>query len=857
MSRRSELCRLAWVPLSLAPSFFTPAFAAPACPQNSDEEKAKQDEVTRTLDEAAEAEAKQKAQAIEREAARANRAANNPNQRPGVGGQPAANAGQPNAGQPNPVQPNPAGANPRPAQPRPVVPITQPTNPAQGNLSAPGSGSQTGAPPKIQEVGDYYILNFDETDAPIDLEWLTKMCQLATGKNFNYDVQNVGPLLAQAKVRMFGEKRIPKSEFYEFYQILMFIHGFTITKVGPDHLAVYLIQTLTPTKAPGSALKDDAIYVEPTDLDKFVDQVATQIMTVLHLPNTDVRTLGNSLRGLTGNDQTGTIMPVANTNSVVLRGFAPSVVAIARILSLVDDLAGRDIGVSPLFEVIPLEFAAAEDLADILEQMLEARKREAQQQRQTTAQGATGQITKAGGESKILTYPRTNSLLVMALPEDMAAIKELIARLDVDVVEPERTYHVYLLEHVKAEDLSEVLEDFIEGASRVQGGQGQAGRAGGAAAAPAATGLSSRDNEVVVVPDATTNSLLIAASRRRYEEVLELIQRLDRRQEQVLIETALIELTGTDSLDLGVELGGADLPGSGTGSFGVTNFGLSDFEDSDGDGVFDLRVPKQALGISAGILDGDDFSLPILLVALKERRDTNVLNIPSVLVNNNGSATVKTLDEQPTTQITANGVGGQTQENFNDYQEAGITMEISPSISASGYLRLQVSLEVSSFVGSFSGAIPPPRITRTLNTSVSVPNGDTMVIGGIIVDNKGHTRRGVPWLADVPLLGALFRRDTDSQNRTTLYFFVTPHILRDENFADLAEISHRKKQDAAEKIGVERVRVVDPRHGASTGAIDLGSFDVPLYRRATAGETTSTMVGKDPAQATQPQNDKP
>lgn len=852
MSRRSELCRLAWVPLSLAPFLATPALA-----QKGD---AKADEEAQDAKQADESQSKEKQQAEEeqRAAAAAARAsardarANNPQGRPAAAPQiPAGN--NPGA---NPAQPNPAaqgGGAPRPNVPARNANVSTPTQqPATGALTS--GGGQAGAPPKIQEQGDFYILNFDETDSSIDLEWLTKMCQLATGKNFNYDQGTVGPLLKQAVVRMFGEKRIPKGEFYEFYQILMFIHGFTITKVGPDHLAVYLIQPLSPTKAPTSSLKDEAIYVEPADLDKFADQVATQIMTVLHLPNTDVRTLGNSLRGLTGNDQTGTIMPVANTNSVVLRGFAPNVVAIARILSLVDDLAGRDTGVVPLFEVVPLEFAAAEDLADILEQLLEARKREAQQQRQTNAQGATGQIPTAGGESKILTYPRTNSLLVMALPDDMAAIKELIARLDVEVVEPERTYHVYLLEHVKAEDLSEVLEDFIEGASRVQGGQGgaQQGRAG---AAPAATGLTSRDNEVVVVPDATTNSLLIAASRRRYEEVVNLIHQLDRRQQQVLIETALIELTGTDTLDLGVELGGADLPGSGTGSFGVTSFGLSDFEDSDGDGVFDLRVPKVTSGITAGILDGDDFSLPLLLVAFRERRDTNVLNIPSVLVNDNGSATVKTLDEQPTTQITANGVGGQTQENFNEYQEAGITMEISPSISASGYLRLQVSLEVSSFVGTFQGAIPPPRITRTLNTSVSVPNGDTMVIGGIIVDNKGHTRRAVPWLGDIPLLGALFRRDTDNQNRTTLYFFVTPHILRDENFSDLREISHRVKQDASEKIGIDRVQLVDPRHGVKVGEVNLGSFDVPLYRRAVSGETTSEMVGVDPSQATQ-SNDK-
>lgn len=854
MSRPTALCRPVLLPLCLAAAFASPTFA------QNDEDALKQD--------LAEKQAKEQSQKQQEQAkARAQEAVDGfargaqPPLQPGAG-QPGAVPAQPGVAQANPpTQPARNGAPAAGAQaprgqgaPRGGANATAPaggtlpagTTGAGSTATTASTGSAQGAVPKIQESGDFYILNLDEEGESLDLLWLTKMCQVATGKNFNFDQKVVQPALLDAKVRMFGEKRIPKAEFYEFYQILMFIHGFTITKVGPDHLAVFLIQSSSPAQAAAgkAVLKDEAIYILPDELDKYADQVATQIMTVLHLPNTDVRTLGSSLRGIVGGQGSEQmIMPVANTQSVVLRGFAPQVVSVARILKLVDDLAGQDIGITPQFEVIPLVFAAAEDLSDILEQLLEARKREAQTQRQANPQGATGQISTGGGESKILTYPRTNSLLVMALPEDMVAIKELVARLDVEVVEPERTYHVYALDHAQAKELAEVLEDFIEGASRVAQG-GQAGRAG---AQPAAQGLSSRDNEVIVVPDETTNSLLIAASRRRYEEVVELIQRLDRRQEQVLIETALIELSGQNNLDIGVELGGADLPGTGSGSFGLTSFGLSTFEDSDGDGVFDQRIPNNgAQGITAGLLDGDTFNLPALIVALQGRTDTNVLNIPSVLVTNNTSATVKTLDEQPTTQITATGVGGQTQQNFNDYQEAGITMEISPSISASGYLRLKVSLEVANFLGQASGAIPPPRITRTIETQVNVPNGDTMVVGGIIVDNNTKQRSAIPWLGDIPLLGALFRRDTDSDTRTTLYFFVTPHILRDPNFADLAEMSYKVKLKAAERIEADRVRIIDPNFGKSEGAVDLGSFDVPLFRSPGSGETTPDMVGADP-----------
>jgi hypothetical protein len=286
----------------------------------------------------------------------------------------------------------------------------------------------------------------------------------------------------------------------------------------------------------------------------------------------------------------------------------------------------------------------------------------------------------------------------------------------------------------------------------------------------------------------------------------------------------------------------------GDGGFGITNFGLSTLDDLDLDGIPDTRVPNVSTGVTAGFLSGDNVNLPILLAAIDRLDESNVLNVPSVLVNNNRTATVRTLDEQPTTTITATGgVGGQTQESFDHYEEAGITLTITPSISAANYLRLDINLLVSTFAGAFQGSIPPPRITRELITTVNVPDGDTMVIGGIVTDNSTHTRNSVPWLADVPILGVLFRRDTDTDTRTTLYFFVTPHILQDHNFADLAEISYQRKLEAAETIGADRMRVVDPNFELEANDVDfMGQFGVPLYRSPEHGEVDAQMLGIDP-----------
>lgn len=723
-----------------------------------------------------------------------------------------------------------------------ALPVSAAPSP-QGGAQGPNAAQDEDVP-TIQRQGDLYILNFSESrDEAYDLEYFVKLCQQATGKNFTY-LDDTQQKLKQSKIRMFGSKRIPVEDFYRFFQIMMFIHDFVAVEVGPTHLSVIVIQSLDQPQQRGT-VRQKTTYVLPEELEDYADQPAVLITTVLHLPNTDTRQLPATLRPLLADQQTQSLVSVGSSNSIILQGFGSQIAALARLLYIVDRESAAPEEEGPLFDTIPLEFASAEEMADILDQLLTAQSsgRGRSRRQNPQAEGVAGQLGSTDIEPEVLVHTPTNSLIVMAMREDMPHIKELVARLDVEIVEPERNYHIFALENVQADDIAQVLDDFLRDAARLtESGTGTGGRAQGQT-----TTAASRQNEVVVVPDPATNSLLIAASKTRYEEILELLRQLDRRQDQVLIETALIELTGSEMLDIGFELAGADIPiGGETGQFGVTSFGLSDIDDLQGnDGIPDTRVPVIANGITAGIIDGGDFNLPFLLRFIAEEDNANVLSVPSILVNNNGSATVRTVDEQPTTTVTAQGQG-QTQENFSGYQEAGIELSISPSISASRYLRLGITLLVSNFTGAFQGAIPPPRTTRELRTTVNVPDGDTMVIGGIVSDNKRESISKVPWLGDIPVLGHLFRRDTDANDRTTLYFFVTPHIMHDVDFADLSEYSHRAKFDAASVIGLDRVQVVDPAFGAGTDEVDLQSFELPLYRAPERGEVSGEAVGMDP-----------
>lgn len=698
-------------------------------------------------------------------------------------------------------------------------------------------------PPPIQQQGDDYIINFSEDPQNgVSLEEFIRICKQATGKQFTYN-SDTATQLQQKNAFVLGTKRVPKQSFFAFFQIIMFINDFVCVEVGPPELSIILVQSVANQR--NASLKQKAIQVLPDELANYEDQPATLITTVINLKNTDVRALTTAMRGMITDTNTQSLIP-AGESSVILQGFGSYIASLAKLLYIVDEASASDPPVPPVYDLIPMEFAAAEDVADLIEQLLEARQRNIEQQTRgaggnNQARGIAGALGGSADEIKILTYGRQNSLLVMAPPTEMPGIKSLIAQLDVDVIEPERNYHVYSLQNVSADDIADVLENFLSDAQRLannQSGTGGRAQAGGTGSSAASS------NEVVVVPDENSNSLLIAANKTRYEEVLELIRQLDRRQDQVLIETALIELTGTDFRDLGVEWAVADV--NGDGGFAASGFGLSTLEDLNGDGVPETRVPNTpTAGISAGILTGDEVNLPLLIAAAERNDKANVLNVPSVLVNNNGSARVTTLDEQPTTTVTANGVGGATQENFREYVDAGITLEISPSISAAAYLRLNISLQVSTFAGAVTGSIPPPRITREIQTSVNVPDGYTMVIGGIISDNETKTREGLPWLANIPILGALFRRDTTNNTQTKLYFFVTPHILRDKDFADLIDYSYKRKLDAAEVMGRERMRIIDPEFGREADGEEFERFEIPLYEAPQRGEVTAEEVGLD------------
>jgi general secretion pathway protein D len=299
----------------------------------------------------------------------------------------------------------------------------------------------------------------------------------------------------------------------------------------------------------------------------------------------------------------------------------------------------------------------------------------------------------------------------------------------------------------------------------------------------------------VIVADTRTNSLLIQATRTQLDDLEGIIEQIDVPRDQVLVEAALIELAIDDLIRFGVEVTSASPDPEKTAAFGRSAFGLTTLSDTDADGIPDINVPNfSQAGLTAGLFDKDNF--PVVLQALATTTNARALSMPSAVVEDGAQARMTVTDQVPF-QIRSTAPGGET--NFSvDFTDAEITLDISPHISSDNYLRLHIVQTVQSFRGQTSPDLPPPRTSREIETDIVVPDGYTVVMGGLITENTSDTVEGIPLLMDIPLLGHIFRSTRKSTTTTSLFLFVTPHILKNlatagQEFADYHRVTWERK----------------------------------------------------------------
>ena len=328
---------------------------------------------------------------------------------------------------------------------------------------------------------------------------------------------------------------------------------------------------------------------------------------------------------------------------------------------------------------------------------------------------------------------------------------------------------------------------------------GGAGGSGGAAdalnTAPTIGGLSDRNaaspgtlsvrsKDATVAADVNTNSIIVIGPPAVQQSYSDLIKRLDQRRPQVQIECTIVTLDTTDNFSFGVDVG--KLGGFGNNQLlTLSSFGVSTADPATG-----RLTPTAGVGgtfalLSPGIAD-------VVLRALQTNSNARLVSAPQLLVNDNGLGKLESVSQQPYAVI-LDASSVQSITSLGGLASAGTSISVEPHISEADYLQLGYSIELSSFTGTSSNGLPPPSQKNSVDSEVTIPDGYTIVVGGLTTNSSVKGRNTVPLLGDIPVLGWIFGTHNNDMRSSTLFVFIKPVILRDDKFEDLKYLSGRAR----------------------------------------------------------------
>jgi type II secretory pathway component GspD/PulD (secretin) len=293
--------------------------------------------------------------------------------------------------------------------------------------------------------------------------------------------------------------------------------------------------------------------------------------------------------------------------------------------------------------------------------------------------------------------------------------------------------------------------------------------------------------EAKITIDENTNTLIVVAEPAVQQLYASLIKRLDVRRPQVLIEVNVVTIADSDDFNLGIEIAGGDRDG-GKRLFAFTSFGLSETDATAG-----TLSLNPALGFNGTLVDPD--VADIVLRALSRHRKSKVIAAPRILVNDNATGLLSSVAEVPFTSVNAANTVSTT--SFGGFAQAGTTISVSPQISEDDYLNLEFDVLVNDFTGAGGEGIPPPRNTDQVTSEVSIPDGHTIIVGGLTRNRISEDIQGIPLIEQLPIFRELTNRQIKSSEGQRLFVFIRPIILRDDKFKDLRFLSELERKRAS------------------------------------------------------------
>ncbi|WP_299788015.1 type II secretion system secretin GspD [Ramlibacter sp.] len=540
------------------------------------------------------------------------------------------------------------------------------------------------------------------------------------------------------------------------------------------------------------------------------NQVATQIFRLDFAPAANLLPV---LRPLVSPNNTINIDP--GTNALVVTDYADNLRRIGRII------AALDLPNAGGVEIIPLQHALATDLATTVLRLLDAAASTATASASAPGAGAGAGAAAGQGDTvahtSVVAEPQTNALLVRtANAARLAQVRALVLQLDAAAASVgSGNIHVVQLRNAEATRLAIVLRAALAATAPTATGAGAGGAGGGgamaavgASAPPSSSSSSSSSSSgssgssaatTSVQPsaqpstggqiqaDPATNSLIITAPEPQYRQLRAVIDQLDGRRAQVLVESLIVEVSADKAAEFGVQW--QNLLGSTSSS--VVGYVGSNYSVG-GTNIISLTtgaatgssVPSTGLNIGLARNIGGSYVLGLLARFFESSGDANVLSTPNLLTLDNEEAKIVIGQNVPfvTGQYTSTSSTSSTVNPFQtiERKDVGLTLRVKPQISENGTVRLTLYQEVSSVDASTaSNANGPTTNKRTIESTVLVEDGAVVVLGGLLQDEYANSQEKVPGVSALPWVGNLFRSETRSRKKTNLMVFIRPVVLRD------------------------------------------------------------------------------
>ncbi|WP_456384874.1 type II secretion system secretin GspD [Desulfolithobacter sp.] len=630
----------------------------------------------------------------------------------------------------------------------------------------------------MEKNGRFIALDFNDVDINLFIKYISEL----TGRNFVVDRG------VRGKVTIISPTRISESDAYRVFESVLEVNGYTTVESGS--IIKIIPSAQARTKSIATLLKDQATYPE--------DKVVTQIIPLTHASPNDVKKI---------------LAPLVSKTSVVIPHTESGVLIITDVLSNIHRLQEiiRAIDVPSIGDdlvIMPLQNASATTVARTLGKLF----------LRPVKKGGRREIVK------IIPYERTNSLIVLASKVNVRKIRNLLVQLDSRVPRGGGKIQVYYLQHANAEELVKVLTNLPDSKT--------SGKAAGKAPPI------SRD--VKIMADAETNSLIIQAPRDEYLVLEDVIKKLDIPRRMVYMEALIMEVQVSKSFELGVQWSGEASFSSGSGAI---LSGFSGNQDAPYDALAGINSSPPVLpsGFSFGIMKqgvriGNMYfpNLSAVVRAYKDDSDINIIATPQILTTDNKKAEIKVGENVPYI-VSKNTTDAQQDYTNYEYKDVATSLSITPQINQSDLVRLDIGVEVIKLKNLNDGR--PTTYTRSASTTVVVRNEETVVIGGIIGQDTSSGEYKVPLLGDIPILGWLFKTRVESQEKTNLFIFITPHIV--ENPAELADLYYRKR-DIMESVQPGSSDIPDnffynktnPAHAAALADIGFAKLQKKEYGAA-------------------------